>query len=132
MSTPAKDRQHCHVDACLGSSCSAHSLNNCSRGSRRLDSHRTLDWARNSRNHKLPAIMQLNLPRPLNELVRDKYAVAKSKDALTFSPTELSVISTSSGILVRECTIVAFTKAVAKNRTVPAPLLSRSRKEAQI
>jgi len=79
--------------------------------------------------------MHLALSEPLSSLVRGKYEAAKTAGHLLFSPTQLSIIRSTSGVPVRKCmhTLVAdmFTPRPNTNWTfsfncVIAPRLLRS------
>jgi len=61
--------------------------------------------------------MRLEYSKPLSELVRAKYAAAKSNGALIFSPTELSITHTPSGIPVSEYT--QFVNGTSSHLTCP-------------
>ncbi|KAK3081296.1 hypothetical protein LTS18_008235 [Coniosporium uncinatum] len=65
--------------------------------------------------------MRLDLSKPLSELVRAKYAAAKSNGALTFSPTELSIIHTPSGIPFQLRYCPALAKKPKPDNSKPSP-----------
>jgi hypothetical protein len=73
--------------------------------------------------------MLLGLSETLPSLVEAKFKAAKASANLLFSPTELSIIRTSSGIPASTFTKPTYNVTQANDFTVPTPLLPLPRKE---
>src|SRR5690242_11770758 len=73
--------------------------------------------------------MLLGLTDSLPSLVEAKFKSAKASSSLFFSPTELSIIRTSTGIPASTCTTQPATQsALLTAAAVPTPLLPLARK----